>query len=280
MILTRKEKGKRSYLYCICAPNGKQYIGKSNNPKDRWRGHIKGPVNNGVSAIRAAISKYGVEHMTFQIIASFGSEEEAYTAEAILIAELNTLAPAGYNLTSGGKGGFTASEELRQKLRRSWTKDRRKQESLRVSGSNNPMYGKKADDALRARLSAANKGKTRSAEHRHNLSLALLGKPKSLAARLHLSEAKRGKPVPAVVLRRAIEANTGRLLSEAHRRKISEAQRGKKNHAYGKRLSDARRQQISEAGRGRKHTPETLQKMSLSRTLYWRRKRERRHDTH
>jgi len=45
--------------------------------------------------------------------------------------------------------------------------------------------------------------------------------------------------------------------SEETRRKQSEAQKGEKNHAYGKNLSKEHRQKISEAGKGRKRPPFT-----------------------
>lgn len=44
------------YLYLITAPSGKSYIGKTNNPRHRLRGHWHAKVNTPLSN---AFSKYG-----------------------------------------------------------------------------------------------------------------------------------------------------------------------------------------------------------------------------
>ena len=54
----------------------------------------------------------------------------------------------------------------------------------------------------------------------------------------------------------------GRPRPESVRKKISEAQMGSKNHAFGKKLSEETKRKISEAGKGRRHSEESKRKMS------------------
>lgn len=49
------------------------------------------------------------------------------------------------------------------------------------------------------------------------------------------------------------------------RRRVSEANTGKRNPNYGKHLSEETRRKISEAHKGRKHTPEHTQKVAAAR---------------
>lgn len=64
--------------------------------------------------------------------------------------------------------------------------------------------------------------------------------------------------IPSEETRRKIsEANKGKKrkpLSDEHRRKISEANKGEKNHNFGKPLSAEHRRKISEAKKGKKNT--------------------------
>jgi group I intron endonuclease len=80
------------------------------------------------------------------------------TLERFYIRMLDCLTPKGLNRTKGGQG----------------------------------MFGH-CDTATRAKLSAANKGKTRAVEHGNKLSAALKGKPLTAETRAKLSAANKGK---------------------------------------------------------------------------------------
>ena len=56
----------------------------------------------------------------------------------------------------------------------------------------------------------------------------------------------------------------GRKLSEEHRRKLSEAKKGKKNPMYGKPRSKATKRKISKTMKGRKKSEEHRRKISKS----------------
>lgn len=74
--------------------NGKSYIGYSNNVFERWNDHRH---DKGSHLVYQAIKKYGIENITFEILA-----EATELEEHIYIEKYNTMAPYGYNLAPGG----------------------------------------------------------------------------------------------------------------------------------------------------------------------------------
>lgn len=169
--------------------NGKQYIGITNNLQKRWNSHKN--ANGKIPALHKAIKKYGIDLFVFSHIADAFDFECAKTIERLLIFEHNTIAPNGYNLTSGGDGTFNPSNELREKLSlshqgkiqseetrkkrsntlkmlyaqgmkvpskgKTWKMSEETKEKIRASkiGKNNPMYGKKQSPEIIAKRVAA-----------------------------------------------------------------------------------------------------------------------------
>lgn len=87
--------------YCVYEhvfPNGKRYIGISNNPVKRWR---NGEGYSTQPKVYRAIKKYGWDHIQHNIIIKRLTQEQAKTLEKYLIALLNTI-EHGYNETIGG----------------------------------------------------------------------------------------------------------------------------------------------------------------------------------
>ena len=72
-------------------------------------------------AIKRAISKYGVENFEKKILKLFSSMNEAYAYEKEFVNEDLVKNSQIYNMTIGGRGGFS---------------------HIDVRGKNNPMYGK------------------------------------------------------------------------------------------------------------------------------------------
>ena len=129
------------YLYTITnCVNGKQYIGIAVNVGRRWIEHKCG---HGSLIVYQAIQKYGIENLAFDVYCE-GCEENIKQLEITLIAQLNTKAPNGYNLTDGGEEstGWVPSNETRENM------------SKAHSGSKNAMYGKKHSKETRARIAA------------------------------------------------------------------------------------------------------------------------------
>ena len=60
-------------------------------------------------------------------------------------------------------------------------------------------------------------------------------------------------------------ANRGKTLSEEHRSKIGDAERGEKNHNFGKHFSAEHKAKISAANRGKQRTDETRSKFSAAK---------------
>ena len=100
------------FIYCLTFPNEKKYVGKTTRTiEKRISGH-KSP-SSGCFLVNKAYQKYG----TFKVETLLEVDNEHLDKyEVHYIKELNTLAPNGYNLTTGGEGGIP-SDETRQKMR-------------------------------------------------------------------------------------------------------------------------------------------------------------------
>lgn len=94
-------------------------------------------------AFGRAILKYGIESFRWDILHVFRATNEidlrkiADDMERQEISKRNTLAPNGYNLTTGGQGGYAFSDEtcrkISDKLKASFTDERRQEISQRNS---------------------------------------------------------------------------------------------------------------------------------------------------
>ena len=235
------------YVYKITnTVNGKAYIGISTHEpeKRRIKDHLSGHGNR---IIANAVKKYGKDAFTYEVLESNVFPEFLPDLEVAYITNFNTVAPHGYNLTSGGDHA-RHSEETRRKMseahkgRKLSEEHRRKLSEAHKNPSEETrrkmsegQKGRKLSEETRRKISKANKGKTRSEEHCRKL-----------------SEARKGKKHPFYGKKHSVE----------HRRKISEAQKGKKHHSYGKKHSVEHRRKLSEALKGRKLSEETRRKMS------------------
>ena len=92
--------------------NGKIYIGshKTSNPNDNYFG--SGP------AIKSAIKKYGIENFTKQILYYLETEQEMYLKEAEIVSEQFISRKDTYNITLGGKGGWSHTKGLTNSIRK------------------------------------------------------------------------------------------------------------------------------------------------------------------
>lgn len=94
--------------------NGKKYVGiTKQTPNERWR---NGSGYKGMVFYKA-ISKYGWDGFSHEIIDSGLTHKEACDLERKLIAQYNTTSKDyGYNCESGGTSGYEVSEETRKKI--------------------------------------------------------------------------------------------------------------------------------------------------------------------
>lgn len=105
------------YIYKITnLINGKAYIGQTiNNISARFREHCK-PSRTGVSAISKALEKYGKENFTLELLYTASNIQELNDKEQEFIRSTKSMAPNGYNLTTGGYN-FLNSAETKEKKR-------------------------------------------------------------------------------------------------------------------------------------------------------------------
>jgi group I intron endonuclease len=125
--------------------NGKQYVGITKRLNRRWTEHKM--MNGDCIALYSAFKKYGVDNFVFTHIADAFDKDAACTIERLLIEEKNTIAPHGYNMTTGGDGGFVMSEESRAKM------------SAAKKGKPAHNKGKPSNPESVAKMSATKKGK-------------------------------------------------------------------------------------------------------------------------
>ena len=130
--------------------NGKIYIGQTvGNLNSRKAAHLSNAkAGRYDSYFYKTIRKYGSENFIWEVLEECENREELNEREEYWIKKLNTLAPSGYNLESGGKN-FSVHEETRMKMREA------------NKGENNPFYGKKHTEDTLKKMREARLGKKR-----------------------------------------------------------------------------------------------------------------------
>ena len=145
-------------VYCHIFPNGKRYIGITNQePKRRWRDG-KGYYGQ---VVYDAILKYGWNNIKHDILFTGLSKEEAEKKEIELIKAFETDShKRGYNVESGGNTA-RLSENTKDKLRKI------KQEYFKTHKHFNA--GKHWSEETKRKISESNKGKKMSEAQKQKL---------------------------------------------------------------------------------------------------------------
>jgi len=158
----------KSGIYSIINEvNGKFYIGQAQNIKKRWANHIR-DLRKGIHRNKhlwRAWKKYGEGSFYFGVLEPVEdlaclTDREQYWMD-LLKPEYNVY------LVAGSPSGYKHTEEFRRK------------QSERMSGKNNPNYGKHPTEEARQKNVEAHRGVALSEEQRHKISKALSGVPKS-----------------------------------------------------------------------------------------------------
>ncbi|AWY10144.1 terminase large subunit [Vibrio phage VP-1] len=109
-----------------CVENGKSYVGITKRGMEtRWKQHVRHAARGSLYPFHCAISKYGEQAFTHEIL--FVSDNQDYAElqemEQHFIKYYNTKR-IGYNLTDGGEGtlGFKFSKESRRLMKESAAK--------------------------------------------------------------------------------------------------------------------------------------------------------------
>ena len=112
----------------LTSPSGKSYVGQTTKTlKERFAQHRTAKTH---TAIARAIAKYGADAFVVQELLRV-DESLLDHYEQKFIDAFRTMAPHGYNLTSGGSRPKNISEEVREKMRHN------------NGGGKNPFFGKK-----------------------------------------------------------------------------------------------------------------------------------------
>ena len=83
--------------------NGKVYIGQTKQSmQKRWSNHCC--KNSHCSILHSAIKKYGAENFTVEQIDVACTKDELDKKEIFWIGKYNSVAPNGYNISTGGNG--------------------------------------------------------------------------------------------------------------------------------------------------------------------------------
>lgn len=149
--------------------NSKQYVGQTTQSLEkRWRRHCWKSTSKNSMPICQAISKYGKENFTIQILIYCSSQRRLNEQELFYTNELKTWSPNGYNLRAGDGRGSMSLE----------TKNK-------IAAANT---GKKRSIKARQNMSNAHKGKTLSLEQRQKISNANKGSNNSFYGKHHTQE--------------------------------------------------------------------------------------------
>lgn len=159
----------KNIVYMYTFPNGKRYIGITNNETKRKNEHKNDHINKNCKKYNylfyKALRKYGFENVKYEVIYRSNDYNEVKNMEKFYIQQYNTFHKngMGYNCTLGGDGtlGYVYTDEHRKKIRITSTgrikSDKTKKiMSEKFSGKNNPMFNHDLNNIL-------SKPKTRSA---------------------------------------------------------------------------------------------------------------------
>lgn len=95
-----------------CSITGKSYIGITNDMARRIREHRR--AYSTCAILRNAITKYGWDNFTTDILVQGTNRTDILSLEQHLIQEHQTQSPNGYNITSGGEYPAHTTESKRK----------------------------------------------------------------------------------------------------------------------------------------------------------------------
>lgn len=150
------------YIYLVTNTiTKKQYIGQTvqKDINSRWKQHKSLSPKLIGRYLLDSYKKYGISNFKFQIVCICFDEDIDYL-EKYYIQKFNTLAPNGYNLTSGGKHRYLSQESkdkirntLSGKLGKPCSEETKKKISLANMGNKNGNFKKKMSNEQRKTVS-------------------------------------------------------------------------------------------------------------------------------
>ena len=173
----------------------KWYIGMTKNLKNRMMDYHKLNFKY-QSNFYKSIKKHGLQNFVCYILEvcdqSILSDREKYW-----IKEKNSMTPNGYNLTSGGEGGYIRSDETKEKIRLALTGKKlsleTKQKMSNAIKNRNPVDAEKLKSIRSAHIIKRNTGAVFTKERLKNMSISQIGNVRSLESRKKQSDTMKMK---------------------------------------------------------------------------------------
>ncbi|KKN70969.1 hypothetical protein LCGC14_0425710 [marine sediment metagenome] len=240
------------HIYRIYFPESdKCYIGQTIDLKRRMKEHL---VKEHKSLIHRAFNKYDEWEVTPLHVCY--SHDDANRIEIEEIRNFDSIHPNGYNLTRGGEGCDTFTNNPNKEGMRA------KQSAARKAYFTNPENRTKLSDSMKA---LGDMHPSKRADLREAHSERMRGEGNSFYGKKHTDVTKQ----------RISNANKGRVDSEETRVKKSESKIGKKNSFYGKKHNAESLVKMSESTDvtgeknpfyGKKHSDKSILKMCIAQT--------------
>lgn len=196
-----------TFIYTLKDPRtgACRYVGKSDNPKDRLRCHLKDTVVCYRTNWIKELTTLGLKPILEVIDTVPKSEWKFWEREYISL--FRALGFQLVNGTDGGDGMNNPLPETREKI------------SASRRGEKNPFFGRKHSPETLEKMSAAHRGRVFSPEHRAKISLASFGRRLSTAAIVKLRIDNAGKNNPFFGCKHSAEARA--KISAARRARIN-----------------------------------------------------------
>lgn len=199
-------------LYALTFPNGKQYIGITSGTLRRRVNLHRSHANTGrPGAVYNAIRKYGTRGFDAKVLVVVSDWDYLCELEQKAIAAFGTMAPGGFNLTTGGEG---APGQIYTPERRAQMSEARKGKG---TGPRLHARGWSHNDATKRKISEAAKCREFSEETRAKIGAKKVGNTNRV-----------GHEVSAETREKIANAQRGRTFTEEHRLKLSIAARNRK----------------------------------------------------
>lgn len=161
-------------VYLIAFSSKKYYVGMTaHSVERRIREHECLAFGNGKSK-RAVHRAMRVHEYSVSVIFRCENSDHLKMMEIQAIKHFGSLAPGGYNLTSGGDGSLSPSESTRMKLSKAGK-------------------GRIHSEETRMKISKANSGKKKSKEHVAKMRELMIGRTWSDERKRKFSEFRKGK---------------------------------------------------------------------------------------
>ncbi len=235
------------------APGLIRYVGRTSQPlKRRVANHISESLGDEKQTHKARWirSVLAEGHRVLGSVIAWGStDEELNQLECHYIAHFRDLGFSLTNSTDGGDGvvGLHHTEESRRQM-----------SAVKMGHPRNHPPGWKHSEESKQKMSAALKGQKRSDETRERLRIAKTGTKHSDEPRRKMSDAHTGKTLTDEHRQHISEVTRGRKFSAEHRAKMGEAQarRWAKARENGPiQFSDEHRRKLSDAAKGKPKGP-------------------------